>query len=113
MHLGRIFGLGAIVRSGLVTSGSEASEVAQELAAAADKKSFLREVWHPPVWASAPPPLQSFVPLVPVYLAYLTPPSPFALPLASLPHPLRLPWHLCFARNPIPFPPLLSLRIYP
>ena len=42
--LGRIFGLGAIVRSGLVTKAAETAEVVQELATTANKKSFLREV---------------------------------------------------------------------
>jgi len=41
--LGRVFGTGAIVRSGAVADASEAAVIAQELVAVANKKSFLKE----------------------------------------------------------------------
>ena len=44
MLLGRIFGLGAIVRSGLVSNPKEAAAMVEECVSIAGKKSFLREV---------------------------------------------------------------------
>lgn len=41
--IGRMFGLGAVVRAGLAASGADAATVAEEVAGLAAKKSFLRE----------------------------------------------------------------------